>query len=108
MMLNVRLSRIGTVTKSSSIFTIQRRFTGCQYRWGVVSCSSIKDVAAVTASRPVRSWFGDEQVHSQLLRKKFGHELSLDAVARAVERRSKRPDASFPGGDADDPSASAA
>ena len=53
-------------------------------------------------------WLGDEQIHSQVLRKEFRHELSLDAVARAVERRGKRPEASFPGGDADDPSANAA
>ena len=40
---------------------------------------------------PLNLWLRNEQIHSQLLRKEFGHELSLDTVARAVERRGKSP-----------------
>ena len=40
-------------------------------------------------------WLRDEQTHSQLLSKESGHQLSLDAVARAVERRGKSPKSSL-------------
>src|SRR5271169_5790199 len=57
---------------------------------------------------PLDLWLRDEQIHSQLLRKEFSHELSLGAVARAVERRGKSPKSPFSRRDADDPSANAA
>src|SRR5262249_20461315 len=48
---------------------------------------------------------GCKQVHSKLLSKELGDELALDAVTLGVERRSKRSQSAFPGGDSDNSAA---
>src|SRR5262245_19050355 len=70
-------------------------------------CMAVLGAAVVPLMMPVPSNRGirDEQIHAQPLRQKLGHELPLDAVARLVERRGKRPQPALARRDRHDPTA---
>src|SRR5262245_56612824 len=75
------------------------------------ACTSVSALSAGAATRVLtasRLRARGEQVHAELLRQERGHELPLDAVTGAVQRRGERAQSPLARRHGDDPAADAA